>query len=127
MTLWGAPQLCERMSAVPRIVVGLAALFALVGCETGESSLAPGQRLKVTSQVMAWRQDYLHSMGPGGGAFAVSLSGRSAAYYYCPADRCLGGKSVAAGRAIKMCERDGETCILFDSSGSIDVPYDVVQ
>jgi hypothetical protein len=115
-----------RRQATTRLGVGLVAILAVMGCQTSQAGLAPGQRLQVATAVMAGYQDYLKSMGPGGGAFAVSLSGRNAAYYYCPAERCLGGPSVSAGRAIKMCERDGDPCILFDSSGSIDVPYDVV-
>jgi hypothetical protein len=81
--------------------------------------------LQVSAEVMEGYQEYSHRATTG--AFAVSLSGRRYAYYWCPATRCLGGASVFASRAITMCEKGGDTCVLFARDSGIMVPYEVVN
>ena len=108
-----------------RRIGALVALLLLVACAVNESKLAPGQKLQISARVMAGYQEYTHLATTG--AFAVSLSGRHYAYYWCPAIRCLGGVSVFASRAINMCEKNGDTCVLFARTSGIVVPYEVVN
>jgi len=103
----------------------LVSTLVAAGCEVNSSKLAPGQKLMVTAEVMQGYQEYLHIKG-GSDAFAVSLSGHNYAYNYCPGQRCLGGASAFAPRAIQMCESDGEKCVLFARDAGIIVPYEVV-
>jgi len=104
--------------------VAIVATFLLAACAASESTLAPGEKLHVTAAVIDGYQQYTHLATTG--AFAVSLNGRNYAYYWCPGMRCLGGASVFASHAIRMCEKDGDTCILFARDSGIIVPYDVV-
>lgn len=72
---------------------------------------------------MEYYKEFLNRGGHG--IFAVSLSGRYSAYVYCPGDRCMNETSFAS-KAIGMCEKNGNKCVLFYSGGEIIVPYDVV-
>jgi hypothetical protein len=110
---------------MPRFrAAAIVAALLLAACASSESKLAPGEKLHVSASVMDGYQQYTHQATTG--AFAVSLSGRRYAYYWCPSLRCLGGASVFASHAIRMCERDGDTCILFARDSGIIVPYEVV-
>lgn len=116
--------------SVPSPVLFLMACFAaagfLAGCAANSSKLAPGQKLAIEPGVMEGYQEFLRARSGGPGAFAVALSGDGYAYYYCPAQRCLGGRSAAAPRAIATCESHGATCVLFANDEGIIVPYEVV-
>ena len=113
------------MKPAYRLPVLLTALF-LAACAANASKLAPGQKLGVVPGVMDGYQEFLHAKNGGSGAFAVALSGNRYAYFYCPAQRCVGGRSAAAPRAVQSCESDGETCVLFATDEGIIVPYEVV-
>jgi hypothetical protein len=111
------------MTSIHKAAALVAALL-LAACAADDAKLAPGEKLKVTTAVMDGYQEYTHQAVTG--AFAVSLDGRSYAYYWCPGIRCLGGASVFASHAIRMCEKNGANCILFARDSGIIVPYEVV-
>lgn len=115
-----------RRVSLLRLLLAVGAALTLLGCEVNQSTLPAGQRLQITPAAMEYYQQYLRDMGNGGGAFAVSLSGQQAAYDYCPAQRCIGGSGGYAGKALTMCQKGGDKCVLFARDGRILVPYDVV-
>lgn len=119
----------HRLSIPPSATFLTACLLAgclLAGCAANASKLAPGQKLAIVPGVMEGYQEFLRARSGGAGAFAVSTAGDGYAYYYCPAQRCLGGRSAAAPRAIATCESRGATCVLFANDEGIIVPYEVV-
>lgn len=102
-------------------------VLLLAACAPNASKLAPGQKIGVVPGVMEGYQEFIQAKSSGsGGAFAVSMSGNRYAYFYCPAQRCVGGRSAAAPRAIQACEKTGESCVLFATDEGIIVPYEVV-
>lgn len=114
------------MSNTRMIGVALAGILLLAGCAVNSSKLASGEKMHVVAGVMEGYQDYIQTKGAGSGAFAVTLAGDGYAYAYCPAERCFGGSSALAPRAIKDCESHGDKCVLFARDGGIIVPYEVV-
>jgi hypothetical protein len=113
----------RHMNPTYRLSALLPALL-LAACAPNASKL--GQKIGVVPGVMEGYQEFLQARSGGSGAFAVSLSGNRYAYYYCPAQRCVGGRSAAAPRAIQACEKTGETCVLFATDEGIIAPYEVV-
>jgi len=105
------------------IVAGLALGFA-AGCATPEKSVG---QVTLTSKTWGYYQEYLRDIQPNRpGAFAVSVDGRSAYYYYCEEVLCVAGAGYRKG-ALDGCKRWGKECVVFAYRDDILIPYKVAE
>lgn len=93
--------------------------------QAGRATLAPDEKLQITSAVWANYEEYLRIKGSAAGAFAVTESGTGSAYTYCPETKCRAGSYT--GKVIEMCESAGVKCVIFAQGSSILVDYEIVD
>jgi hypothetical protein len=106
-----------------RRAVVLTAALALSACTAAGNQ--SGTKM-IDGKVWGWYQEYQRAIAPSNpGAFAVSMDGSSAYYFYCQEIQCLSGGSYKR-EALKGCRNlANQDCYIFGFKNSIEVSYKI--
>jgi len=115
------------MSGLRALALLAAGLF-LGSCATENIyHVPPGEKVPISAAALDFfKTKYLPGIGSiHSGAFALSETGYSAGYSYCPDSHCIehGGTGQ---RAIDQCAHDGEKCFIFAIGTEVKYDYYVL-
>lgn len=105
-----------------RIIAAGLMMGLVAGCASDGKSVG---QVTITNKVWGYYQEYLRDIQPNRpGAFAVSVDGRNAYYYYCTEVQCVPGVTYRKG-ALDGCKRWGKECVVFAYRDDIQVSYKI--
>ena len=105
--------------------LALALLLPAILLTACAGSAKPAGKITLANETWGYYQQYLRAIQPNKpGAFAVSLDGRSAFYYYCEDVVCMSGSGYKHN-ALKGCKSYGKECVIFAYRDDILVSYEI--
>lgn len=112
------------MTRIRSIVVMMTGLWLGACANENLYHVPSGQKVPISASALDFfKTKYLPGVGSiHSGAFALSQSGQSAGYSYCPDSRCR-DDGKAGQQAIAECAHDGEKCFIFAAGREVKYDY----